>query len=219
MQRDISWSWRPMSAILPRSTTRIASASTSVDSRCETMISVRPSAICARFWRMIASLSGSSALVASSKMSSRRIGEERARNREALLLAAGEVRAILFQHGLETTRQPLDEFLGAGDARRRSDLLGRRVRLGGGNVVAHRSAEQEVVLQDDADALAQMDEIDLPAVEAVDAHQPLLDRIEALDQPRDRRLAGAALADDAEDRTGRNAEARRRRAPARRPGP
>ena len=81
-----------------------------------------------------------------------------------------------------------------------------RIRLGGGDVLAHRAAEQEAVLQHDADALAQMHEIDLAAVEAVDPHQPLLDRIEALDQPGERRLAGAALADDAEDRAGGNGE-------------
>ena len=61
-----------------------------------------------------------------------------------------------------------------------------------------RSAEQEVVLEDDADALSEMDEVDLPAVEAVDPDKPLLHAVEALDEPRDRRLARAALADDAD---------------------
>ena len=58
------------SATRPCSSTRMASARTSDDSRCDTTIMVRPRAISARLAWMIASLSGSSALVASSRISS-----------------------------------------------------------------------------------------------------------------------------------------------------
>ena len=66
-----SLSWRSTSTIRPRSITRIALASASIDNRCETMMTVRPSAIRRRLRRMIISLSESSALVASSKIRTR----------------------------------------------------------------------------------------------------------------------------------------------------
>jgi len=69
LRSGISCSWRAMSATRPRSSTMIAWASVSDDSRCYTMITVRPSAILLRLVRMIASLSRSSELVASSKIS------------------------------------------------------------------------------------------------------------------------------------------------------
>ena len=135
-----------------------------------------------------------------------RIGDERARNGEALLLPARKIGGILLEHRLEATGKPLDEFLGAGNARGRRQSP-RCVASGFAAAMLSRTdaAEQEAVLQHDADALPQMDEIDLAAVETVHPDESLLDRIEPLDKAGDRRLARAALADDAEDRAGGNA--------------
>ena len=69
-------------------------------------------------------------------------------------------------------------------------------------VLADAAAEQEILLQHHADAGAQMAEIELAQVVAVDAHGTRLDRVHAADEAGQRRLAGAAAADDAEDRAG-----------------
>ena len=135
-----------------------------------------------------------------------RVRHQRAGNGETLLLAAGEVLRILLQHGLEAARQPLDELVGACETRRLGDLLQGSVRLGGSNVLTHRAAEKEVVLQHHADTPAQVDKVDFAAIDPVNAHEALLNGIEALNEPRDGRLAGAAFADNSEDGTGGNGE-------------
>ena len=72
--------------------------------------------------------------------------------------------------------------------------LERRVGRGGRDVVADGAAEQEVLLQHDADAAAQMGEVDVADVDAVEADHALLGRLDALDQARHRRLARSASA-------------------------
>ena len=152
MQRDRSWSCRPIAETLPRSSTRMASASISVDSRCETMMTVRPSPMRRRFCaddRLAVRIERARRLVEDEQA---RIGDERAGDREALLLAAREVRGVLLEHRVEAARQTLDELLGAGRLRAASTTSS-KVALGlrRGDVLAHRAAEQEAVLQHDAD--------------------------------------------------------------------
>ena len=69
-------------------------------------------------------------------------------------------------------RQPVDELLGAGQARGLDDLGQRRVGPGGRDVLADGAAEQEIVLQHHADAAPQMVEIDVADVDAVEPDQP-----------------------------------------------
>src|SRR5215471_5940764 len=74
------------------------------------------------------------------------------------------------------------------------------------DVLAHRAAKQEIFLQHDADLRAHMREVQFLQILAVDAHEPCLRSIETLYQPRNRRLARAAAADNADDLTGCNRE-------------
>ena len=134
------------------------------------------------------------------------IGDQRPRDGETLLLPTREIGSIFFEHRFQAAGKPLDELLGSGDASGGSNLLDARIRLGCRDIVTHGSAKEEAVLKDDADALPEMDKIDLAAVEAVYPNKPLLDRVEPLDKPGDRRLARAAPADDAKDRAGWNGE-------------
>ena len=112
---------------LAGSSTRIASAVTSDESRCEMTIIVRPCAMRAILALTIASLSASSALVASSRMRIARIGDERARDRQPLALPAREIGRALVHDGLVAARQLVDEFLGAGEPRGTHDLVIRRI--------------------------------------------------------------------------------------------
>src|SRR5262249_7726289 len=72
--------------------------------------------------------------------------QQRAGDREALLLPAREIHAALLERRGVALRQVLDKFVGAGRLGRFDDLLERGVGPGGGNVVAHRAAEQENLL-------------------------------------------------------------------------
>ncbi|MNL56533.1 hypothetical protein D3C87_1800350 [compost metagenome] len=79
-----------------------------------------------------------------------------------MLLPAGQVRSILFDHRVEAARQALDEFVGAGESGGLDDFGKRRIALYTGNVLADRPPEQKTVLQDDAKIPAQMIELELP---------------------------------------------------------
>ena len=95
----------------PWSSTRISSASTTVESRCAITSVVRSREISASSAWIDFSVRESSAEVASSKM---RIGgffSTRARDRHALLLAAGELQAALAHRRLPLVGQALDEVV------------------------------------------------------------------------------------------------------------
>ena len=123
-----------------------------------------------------------------------RIGDQRARDREALPLAAGEVGRAFLDVGLVAVRHALDEFFGAGQPGRAHRVVQRQARPAGEDVVADRAAEQEVVLQHDAEALAQVAQVDLAQIGAVDLHIAGVVAVDALQQAGDGRLAGAATA-------------------------
>ena len=105
------------STTLPCSRTRIWSHSISDDSRCETMIIVRPLAMRRRLALTTASLSGSSALVASSRIRMRGSWISARAIASRWLLAARQVGRAFLDIGLVAVRHALDEFLGAGKAR------------------------------------------------------------------------------------------------------
>ena len=75
-----------------------------------------------------------------------RILDQRAGNRQALLLAAGEVGRAFLDIGLIAIRHPLDEFLGTGQSRGAHHILDRQAGTTGDDIVADRAAEQEVIL-------------------------------------------------------------------------
>ena len=97
-----------------------------------------------------------------------RVVDQRAGDGEALLLTARKVGRAFLDVGLVAVRHALDEFLGAGQPRRAHRILEREAGPAGQDVVADRAAEQEVVLQHDAEALPQVAQVDLAQVDAVD---------------------------------------------------
>src|SRR5204863_2441609 len=108
--------------------------------------------------------------------------------------------------GLVTARQAFDEFLGAGEARCLDHLLETGIWLRGGDRVADRAAEQEIFLQYDTGARAQMVDVDFAQIVAVDLDQPLITAVQQLQQPGDGGLARTTSPDKAEHGPFGNAE-------------
>ena len=136
----------------------------------------------------------------------RRVVDEGARDRQALALATRQIGRAFLEDCRIALRKPLDEFVRAGQLRDPDDVVQRSGRLGHRDVLANRAAEQKILLQDDTDLGAQMRQIELLQILAVDIYQARLRPIETLDQPGDCRLARAAAADDADNLAGLDGE-------------
>ncbi len=85
----------------------------------------------------------------------RRVLDQRARHRDALPLAAGELGAVLADRGVVAEREAHDELMGAGGLRGLDDFGVGCVYFAEGDVGADRVAEQVDVLSDIGGLLAQ----------------------------------------------------------------
>ena len=128
----------------------------------------------------------------------RRIVEDRPGDREALPFAAGETRAALAEPGVVAERRVEDELVGLGRFGGGDRLLGRAGGQAVNQIVPDRAAEQERLLQHDADLLAELLRRELAYVNAVDQHAAFVHVVETAEQVDQRRLAAAAAADDAD---------------------
>jgi hypothetical protein len=111
----------------------------------------------------------------------RRVVDEGARDRQALALAARQVGRAFLKDCRIALRQPPDEFVRAGELGDPDDFVQRGGRLSHRDVLAHRAAEQKILLQDDADLGAQVSQIELLQILAVDVHEAGLGPIKTLD--------------------------------------
>jgi len=136
----------------------------------------------------------------------RRVDRQRARDGDALALAAGEIDAALLDERVIAVAQAADELVGAGEARHGDDLRAAHAGIGERDVLVQGAVEQQIFLQHDADLRAQPGGVDLRDVHAVDEHLPCLRDVEALDELRERRLAGAGPPHDSDDLTGPDRE-------------
>ena len=136
-----------------------------------------------------------------------RILEQRARNRHALLLAAGELEAALADHGRVLRRQRLDEVVDVRGARGFDDFGIARLRPPVADVVENAVVEKHRVLRHDADRRAQARLFHLSHILAVDEDRTGRDIIKAVEQPRERRLARARVSHHGDAVAGGNREA------------
>ena len=127
-----------------------------------------------------------------------RVEDQRARDGEALALAAGKIRRAFVDVCFVAARQTIYEFLRARQTRRAHHLVESRVRLCGRDILANSSAEQEVFLQHHAEISPQVRNIVFADVHAVDLDKPFVVRVQTLQQTGDRRFARSRAADDAE---------------------
>src|SRR5579883_189050 len=128
-----------------------------------------------------------------------RIGDERAGDRNALTLSAGEAAAALADDRVVALRQFEDELMRAGELRRGDHTLDRHAGIGKRDVLPDRAVEQHVLLEDDADLTPQPGDIDHGEVDAVDQHAAALRHVEPLHQLGQGRFARARWSDNADD--------------------
>jgi predicted amidohydrolase len=133
----------------------------------------------------------------------RRVLQEHARDRQPLLLAAGQFDAALADDRVQPGRQARYHARPAAPAGRHR-MIGL---VGGaeaaiGDVLADRAAEQEDVLLHDADLAAQRGERHVPDIDAVDGDRAGADLVEARQQRADGGLAGAGRTDEGDGLAG-----------------
>src|SRR4029450_11382696 len=85
----------------------------------------------------------------------RRVLEQRARDRQALTLAAGEQSPPLAGVGVEALRQALDDVENLGALARRAQFIVARIGLADAQVLGDRTVEQQDLLENDADVVPQ----------------------------------------------------------------
>ncbi len=133
--------------------------------------------------------------------------QDHARDRDALLLAAREFQAALADRAPVAVGQRGDEIVDARAPRRLGDLVLAGAGAAIADVVADRIVEQHRVLRHDADGAAQAVLAHVAQILAVDADGAAIDVVEAEQQPRDGRFAGAARAHDRDRVARRHAKA------------
>ena len=129
----------PLSITRPLSNTRMRVALRMVESRCAITNVVRPFITSSRAALTLASVTASSALVASSRIRIGEILQQCARDREPLPLAAGQHPSALAGIGLKSLLVALDEFQRLRAAGCDPHLLLGRVRLADAQIVRNQS--------------------------------------------------------------------------------
>ena len=145
----------PRAATRPWSSTTISSARAIVERRWAMITVVRPRIASCRPSRIFASVVASTDAVASSRIRIARVDDERARDRDALALPAGERDPALADHRVVALGQPLDELVRLREPRGLLDLLVGRLGPAEREVLAHGRREEERILRDRADLAAQ----------------------------------------------------------------
>src|SRR5437867_7011351 len=121
-----------------------------------------------------------------------RIGENRARDRDALALAARKPDAPFADDRVVAFFESFDKLVAVGDAADRFDLLTRSVRLRISNVLGDRAVKQKVVLQDHAEMRAVAAEPDIVEIDRVHEETTGQGPVESHDETDQRALARSA---------------------------
>ena len=110
----------------------------------------------------------------------RRVLENRARDGDALALAAGELRALFADVGVVAVGELQDEVVSMRLARRRLDLVIGGAGLAERDVVADRAAKQKDILRNERDSVANRGETDVGEILSVDQDAAPARRINCL---------------------------------------
>ena len=119
-------------------------------------------------------------------------------NAEALFLAAGYIGAALFNIGVIAVGQAVNELIGAGQPAGFPAFLLGGVGIAPAQVVINGPAEQNVLLQDNRDLVAQGFHIIVPDIQSAHPDTAFRHIIEAADQVDQAGFGGAGTADDAD---------------------
>ncbi|GAB2664443.1 hypothetical protein GCM10027068_50480 [Prescottella soli] len=131
-----------------------------------------------------------------------RVPQQGSRDRDALLLAAGEPVPARADDGVVAVGQRRDQLVHLRGAGRRFDLGVGRLRSGVPQVLADRRVQQVRLLRDHADQLGQLREPDVAQVHTVDGHRTRRRVVQAGDERCQRGLAGTGFTDQRERRSG-----------------
>ena len=158
---------------------------------------VRPSRSAAMACCSSSSVRVSTEEVASSRISTDGCGHERARDRDELLLARGDVRRVLVEHRVVAIGQRVHEPVDVGGLRPASRISSSVARLTAvADVLADRAGEQPRVLQHHARAGAHVAATQVGDVLAVEQDAAAVELVEPHDEVDEGGLAGAGRADD-----------------------
>ena len=134
----------------------------------------------------------------------RRILEQRARNREPLALAPGQLHATLAEAGLVTGRQALDKLRGLGRLCCCLDVHIAGVAGAVTNVLSHRVGEQRDLLRHQRDPLPNGGDVGALQRHAVEQHLTGVGIVEPQGEVEQRRLAGPRWTDHGDRLARRN---------------
>ncbi|GAA3244366.1 hypothetical protein GCM10017691_50320 [Pseudonocardia petroleophila] len=126
------------------------------------------------------------------------VGEHRAGQGDPLALPAGQGQTALADHRGVAVGQAFDELVHLRRLRRGADLVVGGVGAAVGDVGAHGVGEQERLLEHHAELAAQVGQPQVGQRHAAQAQLSVLRVVEAREQQRHRRLAGACGADERE---------------------
>ena len=124
-----------------------------------------------------------------------RVFQEDTGDGDALLLAAGEHHAALADDGVVSVRHGHHVLVNFSQFGGLDHIVHRRVRAAVADIIQNRTREEEDILLDDADAAAQIGQLDMADILPVERDRAGGNLVEARDQLAERRFAAAALAD------------------------
>ena len=133
-----------------------------------------------------------------------RVLQERARQGDALPLAAGQRHPALADDRVVAVPKRLDEVVSRGRPRRGFQVGAAGAGAGEGDVVGHRQGEQKYVLFDGGDLRAQAGQVPFPQVDAVDDDAPGRRVVGAVHQLGEGGLGRPGLADQRHRLPGRD---------------
>jgi hypothetical protein len=125
-----------------------------------------------------------------------RIGQDRARNRDALALPTRQAEPALAHDRVVSAGQRAHELVGRGNPGGRDDFILASRWAAVGDVGSHGVREQEAVFEDHADIAAERLKAQATNVDTVDRDRPLVRVVEPRNQSSDGRLATPARADE-----------------------
>ena len=126
--------------------------------------------------------------------------EQGAGDAQALLLASGHIGAALLDAGVVAVGELPDELVGLGELAGADELGVGGVGVAPAQVLLDGAGEQDVLLQDDGDLVAQPGQVVVAHVDAADHHAPGGHVVQARDELDERRLPRAGAAHDAQGR-------------------
>ena len=126
-----------------------------------------------------------------------RLLEKRTRYAEPLLLASGDIHPALPKIGIQAVGEAADELSRASCIAGLHQIVIAGIRIPPQQILPYGAAEEEVLLQHHAHAIAERTEAVVPDIDAADTDFSAIDIVESVYELDQRRLAAARASEDA----------------------